>query len=356
MVVGILPPTFVPNPKAMIPNTRRIKFSLSIVALLTVTACTNTLKTEPPVEQVAASDTIASPAQVPEIQMVNADSISVQPVQPPALNSELALWADSLQEYFDPVQLALLDRAVTQSKAIATAADLAQFYQGMLRDSIQPMVERKFQASCRHSDYGGFADDDWDWISGAFPFIATRVSCHNGANGTECMHEAPISLLPLKTLAIQTPQPEDDLYFDVVIAVHSGTEPGLPVETEVYDGREDYTSAHANGTVGMLGDGHTSDIVRKMAQAARARKLFNKALTADLRDLLNSLQEEKYYHTKASILTELDEIIATGTTSKLMTTREIAALQETQTWVRAKEEGFDCGAGGCDPAASLQEP
>jgi hypothetical protein len=340
----------------MIPNTQRIKLSLCIVALLAVAACTNTLKTEPSADQVATSDTTGTSSPVSEIEMVNADSAAVTPDQPPALNSELVLWADSLQEYFDPVQLAMLDRAVTQSKAIASASDLAQFYQGTLRDSIQPMIERKFQASCRHSDYGGFADDDWDWISGAFPFIATRVSCHDGENGTECVHEAPISLLPLKTLALQTPQPEDNLYFDVVIAIHSGTEPGLPVETEVYDGREDYTSAHANGNVGMLGDGHTSDVVRKMAQAARARKLFNKALTADLQDLLNSLQEERYYHPKASILSELDDIIATGTTSKLMTSREITALQETQQWVREKEEGFDCGAGGCESITPLQEP
>lgn len=336
----------------MIPNTRWINL-LSIVALLAIGACTTKTNTGASDDPVASAPSDSAQVQVEQVSQADtATNVAAAPI----LNAEVVLWTDSLTRHFDASQLELLNRAVTESKAIATASDLAHFYQGMLRDSVQPLIEQKFQEGCRHADYGSFADDDWDWITEVVPFIATRMSCqHTDDGGTECIHQAPISLLPLRAIATRTPQPEDDLYFDVLIAIHTGTEPGSPVEMEVYDGHEDYES-HLADDVGTLGDGHRSEVVRKMAQAARARKLFNKALSADLRDLLASMQEARYYHPKDVILKELDDIIATGTTSKLLTSREITALQETQQWVQEKEEGFDCGTSDCDPAESLQEP
>jgi hypothetical protein len=348
--------TFAINSNTMIPNTRRINISLTMAASLALAACTNTTKLTAPEEQVSASDSTGTKSQQTEKAIVVADTTKTLRDQANSLNPQIAQWSDSLQRHFDAAQVALLDRAITQSRAIGSASDLAQFYQGMLRDSVQPLIEKKFQQDCRHSDYGGFADDDWDWITEAIPFIATRVSCHDTANGTVCAHQAPISLLPLKTIALNTPQKEDDQYFDVLIAIHSGTEPGVRLETEVYDGREDYNAAQPESTVGMLGDGHTGDVVRKMALAARARKLFNKALSADLKLLLNSLKEEHYYYSKPAVLNELDEIIAAGTTSKLMTSREIASLQETQQWVLKKENGFDCGTGDCEQTHNSPEP
>jgi hypothetical protein len=356
MALCFTPAIFGINSNPMIPNTLRIKLSLTTAALLAIAACTNTTEHSSAADQDIASDSVGTNSQQAGKQQIDADTAQAVRDQTTGLNPEIVQWSDSLNKHFNPGQVALLDRAITQSKEIVSASDLAGFYQGMLRDSVQPLIEKKFQQDCRHADYGGFADDDWDWITEAFPFIATRVSCHDTDNGTVCAHQAPISLLPLKAIALNTPQKEDDQYFDVLIAIHSGTEPGVPLETEVYDGREDYASAQPESAVGLLGDGHTGDIVRKMALAARARKLFNKALSADLKLLLSSLKEEHYYYSKSAVLNELDEIIAAGTTSKLMTSREITSLQETQQWLLKKENGFDCGTGDCEQTHSSPEP
>jgi hypothetical protein len=338
--------------KAMIPNTQWVKL-MSIVAFLTAIACTTNTRKESAGDSLAVVVPDTSQVQAssqPEIPAV--DSVARPEEHTVALNAQLEPLSDSLYKHFDTLEVDLINRAVTESKAIASAAKLAHFYQVILRDSLQPLIEQKFRAGCRHNDYGSFADDDWDWISEGMPFIATRMSCHNGPAGTTCVHEAPISLLPLRAIATQTPQPEDDLYFDVAIAIHTGTEPGAQVETEVFDGQEDYEPRQPGGcsgcTVGMLGDGHRSDVVRKLAQAAGARKTFNKAITSELNNLFASLKEERYYHSKDAILHELDLIITTGTGSKLLTNREVATLQETQQWVMAKEGGFDCGSGGCE--------
>jgi hypothetical protein len=344
----------------MIQNTHGIKL-MSIVALLTAIGCTTS--TQPDAQEdslaVAAPDSIELPGAEAYATRPG-DTVLSTVTETAVLNPELEPTSDSLRNHFDPFQLDLVNRAVTESKSIGTAAELAHFYQSTLRDSVQPMIEKKFQEGCRHSDYGSFADDDWDWISEGMPYIATRMSCHDENSGTVCIHKAPISLLPLRAVAAKTPQPEDDLFFDAVIAIHTGTEPGAPVETEVYDGQEDYVRRQAGGcsgcTLGMLGDGHRSDVVRKLSQAASARKLFNKAMTEELSDLFGSLKEERYYYSKDAILQELDVIITTGTGSKLLTSRELATLHDTQQWVQAKEGGFDCASGGCDQVKSSLEP
>jgi len=337
------------------PNTQRIKL-LSIVALLMVAGCARTNQpNEPENTAVAAAD--ANKVQTPTEQVENtATPIEATALEQPAevaIDPVVEQWSDSLKKHFDPSQFAMINRAVRQFHTIKSATELANFYQVVLRDSIQPMVEREFQNGCRHADYGSFADDDWDWLGEMMPFIGTKTSCHHLPDGSvNCVHLAPISLLPLRDLASSTYEPEDDLFFDALIAIHTGTEPGQPVGFEVFDGQDNYHTRQTVGctecTIGMLGDGHRSELVSKMSQAARARRLFNKAFTSDLSYLLGSLQQEKYHYSKAAILHELDEIITTGSTTKLLNKKELASLHEVQIWVQAKETGFECTTGDCE--------
>jgi hypothetical protein len=344
------------------PNTQRIKL-LSIVALLMVAGCARTTQSDKPEDPaVAAADanTVQQPSEEPEKTPAVTDEVVPEQPVVVAIDPVVEQWSDSLKKYFDASEFATINRAVNQYHAISSATDLANFYQAMLRDSIQPLVERHFQNGCRHADYGSFADDDWDWVGEMLPFIGTKVSCHHLPDGSvNCVHLAPISLLPLRDIASDTKEPEDDLFFDALIAIHTGTEPGQPVGFEVFDGQDNYHTRQTVGctecTIGMLGDGHRSELISKMSQAARARKLFNKAFAYDLSHLLGSLQQDTYHYSKAAILNELDEIINTGTTTKLLTKKELASLHEVHLWVQAKETGFECTTGDCQGGAASFE-
>lgn len=270
-----------------------------------------------------------------------------------SLETDLQPWSDSLRKYFTPKQVDMLNRAVAEFKTIQTAKDLANFYQVTLRDSVQPMVEHQFQMGCKHADYGSFADDDWDWIGEFFPTLGTRAACKELENGMECVHHAPLSMIPLRELASKTPEKTDDVFFDAVIAVYTGSQPGADLELmEIFDETEDYEPTQTVGcetcVVSMLGDGHRSEIVTKLATAASARKMFSVAVTEDIHYLFQDLKEDHYYSDKQAVLKELDDIIATGKESKLLTARELTSLEETRSWIDQKEGGFDCGRGNCN--------
>jgi hypothetical protein len=344
------------------PNTQGIKLSFIALGFLIVAGCARTTQPDQP-EIAAVAEANARSAQVPAESVENAAATEDNAVPVPevvAIDPVIQQWSDSLKKYFDESQVALLNRAVLEYRGVNTASDVAHLYQVVLRDSIQPLVEQQFRSGCKHADYSGFADDDWDWLGEVIPFIGTKVSCHHLPDGTvKCSHIAPISLLPLRDMASNTPESEDDLYFDALIAIHTGTEAGQPVGFEVFDGQDNYHTRQTVGCdpceVGMLGDGHRSEIVSKMAQAARARKLFNKAFTNDLTFLLGSLQQDRYHFSKAAVVHELDEIINIGSTTRLLSKREISALQETRLWVQAKEGGFECPTGDCDTATASFE-
>jgi hypothetical protein len=292
-----------------------------------------------------------------------ADSIDQQVAQSPAaegplkfedieLEEGLVPWSDSLRRYFNPSQVDMLNRAVTQYKSIKSAAELADFYQVTLRDSIQPMVEQQFQAGCMHADADSFADDDWDWLGEAFPSIGTRMSCRDRESGMECEHNAPINLLPLKKLAAKTPEYTDDRFFDAQIAIRTNTEPGAPVEfMEVFDVFDEYELRQSLGcdtcVVSLLGDGHRSATIRRLGSAAGARKTFNKAATADIMYIFNDLKDDFYFSDKATVLAEVDEMIAVGKEKRILGPNELGTLAQTRSWIEQKEGGFDCGKGAC---------
>jgi len=339
-------------------NTQRIKL-WSIAALILVVSCARTTQPDP-AGPIAKEDEKTVPVKTDPEPIAVAEESTATPAEDLTVDPIVEQWSDSLQKHFSASERLLLNHTVSKYKGITSATDLAYFYQVLLRDTIQPLVERQFRAGCPHADYGSFADDDWDWIGEVLPYIGTKVTCHHLNDvSVSCAHIAPISLLPLRDAAANTPQLEDDLFFDALIAIHTGTDPGQMVGFEVFDGQDNYHTRQNVGcdscTIGMLGDGHRSEIISKLAQAARSRKLFNKAFTTDLNHLLGGLQQEHYHYSKAAVLHELDDIIITGSTSRLLTKNEIAALQETQMWVQAKQTGFECVTADCQNGSASFE-
>lgn len=300
-----------------------------------------------------ASDSLASQSDSTGLQAAQASAASGPlTFEDIELEADLVPWSDSLRKYFNPSQVDMLNRAVAQFKSIKSAAELADFYQVMLRDSVQPMVEQQFQAGCKHADAGSFADDDWDWLGEAFPSLGTRMSCRDLEAGMECVHNAPINLVPLKKLATKTPEYTDDRFFDAQIAIRTDTEPGGPVElVEVFDVFDEYELHQNLGcdtcTVSLLGDGHRSATISKLGSAAAARKTFNKAATADIMYIFGDLKDDFYFSDKATVLAEVDEMIRVGKEKRILGPNELSTLAQTRSWIEQKEGGFDCGKGGC---------
>jgi hypothetical protein len=329
------------------PNILRV-YLLSLVAGLLLSNCTQTSTSEEAAGE-GSNQSDSAQAQVGQDSVPRTHALRFEDIK---LDEDLVPLSDSLKKYFDPSQVAMLNNAVAEFKAIKSAEQLANFYMVTLRDSVQPMVERQFQAGCKHADAAAFADDDWDWLSESFPSISTRASCRELEAQMECVHNAPINLLPLKKLAVKTPEYTDDRFFDAQIAIRTDTEPGGPVELmEVFDVTDEFELRQTVGcdtcVVSLLGDGYRAATIRRLGSAAAARKTFNKAVTADIIYLFEGLKDEYYFSDKQTVLAEVDQIIATGKEKRLLGPNELASLAQTRTWIEQKESGFDCGKGAC---------
>src|SRR5215470_15823026 len=106
----------------MIPNTLRVKLT-SIVAFWAVAACT-TNNPDASADRVADVAGDSTSTRLTDVQTM-ADSAAI-PITEVALNEEVTQWSDSLKKYFNADELSLIDRALSKSKAITTASELAQ--------------------------------------------------------------------------------------------------------------------------------------------------------------------------------------------------------------------------------------
>src|SRR5688572_13287134 len=115
------------------PNILRAGLT-SIVACFLLANCTSTSTTDQSADTQESSQPDSTSQQVARSSAAE-DPLKFEDIE---LEEGLVPWSDSLRKYFNPSQVDMLNRAVAQYKSIKSAAELADFYQVTLRDSIQP--------------------------------------------------------------------------------------------------------------------------------------------------------------------------------------------------------------------------
>jgi hypothetical protein len=275
----------------------------------------------------------------------NADSVQTEIKNEDAvLEAENTVWDDSLKKYFTPAQVVKIKQASSEFRQIKTAADLAKFYQVAL-DTVRNIVDKRIML-LDPMEYSGDNRPDvhWKWFNSYFPVLKGAVLC------SECDYSAHINVVPLMEKAKQTAEKEDDLFFDLALATYAY---GIKAPIEVYDGKggPGDNQGEWETNIGcdvcfanMLGSGYYSMIIQKLDAAASARSLFGKVMDHYLDFTVTNVISDHYYHDKAKVLNEADQLLKSTSLSK----EQREKLTQARGKINAGEGiQFGCGSEEC---------
>jgi hypothetical protein len=259
------------------------------------------------------------------------------------LTSQSTTWDDSLKKYFTLIQIPKIKQAVEEFNRIKTASDLASFYQKTL-ESVTTIIDEQIEKN-DPTEYSGDDSPDvhWRWFSDYFPPVKCAVLC------SECTYGALVNLVPLAEKARQTPEKEDDLFFDLAMTAYNPQNEALEI---VYDGRGRNEVNVGEWSImincdicmaSMLGSGYHYKILQKLEKVAPARSLFGDVMDQYLETTL-LIDDSHYNHDKATVLAELDKML----TSPVLTDKQKKALQESRENINTDTSiEFDCAQGDC---------
>jgi hypothetical protein len=252
-------------------------------------------------------------------------------------DSKENFWDDSLKKYFTPPQIIKIKKARADFYQIKTASELAYFYHVTL-DTVRQIVDSRIPVF-DNVEYSGDNSPDihWAWFDDYFVSIKCDVLC------SQCDYSAFINLVPLAAKAKETPEKEDDMFFEL------GLEAYGPDSEVVHDGYGSINDNQGNWTamflcdvciVNMIGSGYHSKIIKRLEETSSARKYFKDEIDNYLTTSLN-VNDQRFYHKKEDVIAEIDLML----TSPLLNEKQKTGLNETREKLNTSEKlQFECGS------------
>lgn len=298
---------------------------------LALACCTAPKPADPSAENTdslqARADTVTSQAEVVTQEP--------EPDEPFVPEPDLT-WDDSLNKYFTEEQIFTVKKAQVEYESIQTASELAHFYMITLPD-VADIVNKQIGVS----DPDVYSGDNspgahWNWFADYFPCIAFDVLC------SECSFEAITTFGSLPALAGKTPEPEDDLFFELAQYVY-----------EDYDGRGRDMAGQGGWyklegchfcSASQVGSGQYKGVLERLEKAAPAQALFGKVMDT-YRSSALTLGDEFYSLPKAAVLTEIKQVLKCRLTAE--EEKEVKDLLARLSKATPNAQ-FDCATKDCD--------
>lgn len=276
------------------------------------------------------TDTVALAAEEPPVE----EGGPIDEYEP----SEPTAGEDDLSAHFTASQVAEIQNAKNEFDEIRSASDLAHFYMVTL-PAVVATVNKRIQET--FPDLGAGDDRpraEWEWFGNYFPGVGFDVLCG------ECSYEAMIMLDDVADKAGQTPEPEDDMFFELATSIYGRSYDGLGGSVGNAGGW--YTLVNCDFcAASLVGSGQFFRVLEQLEKARPAYPLFGSVMDNYRRSAL-AIEDTHYYHDKPRVVDELVKML----NSKLLTTEEKSAVREVCDRIRGKKSDsqFNCGEGNCN--------
>jgi hypothetical protein len=240
------------------------------------------------------------------------------------------LWDDSLKKYFPTDQIARIKLAKAEYEHISSAVELVSFYRFTI-----PEICEVFGVQVREltpSDMGDISPKTtWAWFTSYFPLVYGDVLCF------DCVFSPMNEIVPLIKLAARTPEPEDDLFFDLAIAAYGGSgyacwDPFFQAQGWVATNECDICEAS------LLGDGKRMILIEKLKNAGPAHSLFAGEIDR-ISEKIFAIYQPHYLYSKEKVLAEIETILS----SPLLTPAEKNQIREQVKDIETKSQ-FNCSS------------
>lgn len=235
----------------------------------------------------------------PDSTVNESDSAGIFPPRRKSFNIEGdTVWNDSLQKYFTSDEIVILKQAHAEYENISRESDLAIFYNSTIHGVCE--IITKQLAINEPAEGNPFPDEKWRWLFEYMPCLTVELLC------MDCSYVSVIDTRKLLELAKTTPEPEDDLFFELVVMVH----PKVLTKLQWLE----YTSGlyTVSGCdlceASTLGDGRRTQILSKIIAAAPSRKWFDYEMDELLESIIR-INRSDYLYSKEKVLAEIADML-----------------------------------------------
>lgn len=241
---------------------------------------------------------------------------------------------EELAASFTNEQLTMLKNVETEFKQIKNAKDLANFYRQSLPDLVS-LINKKVKKYDPEASNTENMVNKWRWISDYLPYITVETMC------ADCEAETYIVINPLRDKAEITPEIDDNLFFDALLATYQ------------QEKQLDKVIIQPNATwVVKVGCESCNADILGSGKHVKTLKILEKAkqTTVFLPEVEQLWIEttpkvsNNYYYAKEEVLDELEQILTTVNLSN----REKERLKNIRYLLNTnKTTQFDCQKGNC---------